>query len=103
MTKRAKSIICLVMAIFFITTGPAFANKHKPTQAQIDAAKKVEAEKKAIADRAAERAELALDLERRRIERVDVGAVRERDPFLLRAREVLGEIGVESDATAQGA
>ena len=50
-----KKFILLVTMFFIFTTPQAFANKHKPTQAEIDAAKKAEAQKKAVADAAAKK------------------------------------------------
>ena len=47
-----KKFLALVLTIILIPTA-AIAATPKPTQAQIDAAKKIEAEKKAAADAAA--------------------------------------------------
>ena len=58
-----KKFFALVLAITLIPTA-AIAATPKPTQAQIDAAKKIEAEKKAAADAAAARASATRALRR---------------------------------------
>jgi cell wall-associated NlpC family hydrolase len=51
--KRAQQIALLASSLIFTTSLPVLANPPKPTQAQIDAAKKAEADKKKAAAAAA--------------------------------------------------
>jgi len=51
--NRLRSIALLLTSLLVISTVPSYANPKKPTLAQIDAAKKAEAEKKRAADAAA--------------------------------------------------
>jgi cell wall-associated NlpC family hydrolase len=52
--KTLRKITTFSLVFYLLFSSPnAIANKHKPTQAEIDAAKKAEAQKKAVADAAA--------------------------------------------------
>jgi cell wall-associated NlpC family hydrolase len=51
-SKRARVLALSLSALFLFSTTPALANKPKPSLAQIEAAKKAEAEKKKLVDAA---------------------------------------------------
>ena len=53
--SRARRLALILSALFFISSVPSFANPKKPTLAQIEAAKKAEAEAKKAAAAAAEK------------------------------------------------
>ena len=53
--SRARQLALILSALLFISTVPSFANPKKPTLAQIEAAKKAEAEAKKAAAAAAEK------------------------------------------------